>query len=477
MKKSIRYYVFSTLATVLVASVLGMGMVQMYLASNYFKREQKAQLSQLVTGVSEAIQVGLLDPGDDSFAITYYMGRLSGTCIYVADTEGKVVFSTEPGLVPRGAQVPGQVLAQMQGGQMYYGVGRLGSDFQTKQFTAGLALFEEGVGVTGYVFASSAASGLSDYLSEMLSSFILAAGAVLLIASVVALVLSERVVAPLRRISEAAHRFGNGDYTARVPVEGDDELAQLALTFNEMANSFEATDASRRSFMGNIAHELRTPMTTIKGFIDGMLDGTIPPEQQPKYLGIVSEEVGRLARLTQNMLDVSKLETGEYVPKTTEFDVWGSVTAVFLAAEQRLVEKRIDVRGFGSSGSTAVLADKDFVHQILYNLLDNAIKFTPEGGTIEVAVETDRTTATIFIQNTGDGMSDAELSHIFDRFYKADTSRGINTSGVGLGLHICKVLTGLMGGRIWAESEADKWSRFCFTLPLAPPQKAQRRNG
>ena len=211
--------------------------------------------------------------------------------------------------------------------------------------------------------------------------------------------------------------------------------------------------------MGNIAHELRTPMTTIKGFIDGMLDGTIPPEENQHYLTIVSQETGRLARLVQNMLDITKLEAGEVPIHAQNYDLWKTVTDVVLSDEQRIEDGKIDIQGLGGP-PMPIFADPDFVHQVVYNIVDNAIKFTPEGGTISFAAQKKGNMVEVRIENTGAGIAPEALPFVFERFYKEDRSRGS-----GLGLHICKILINLSGGQIHAESEEGKWCRFVFTLP------------
>ncbi|MEF9976669.1 MAG: HAMP domain-containing sensor histidine kinase, partial [Oscillospiraceae bacterium] len=250
----------------------------------------------------------------------------------------------------------------------------------------------------------------------------------------------------------------------------DDEIAQLALTFNNMASSLEVNDSSRRSFMGNIAHELRTPMTSIKGFVDGMLDGTIPPECYDHYLGIVSQESGRLTRLIKNMLDITKLEAGEYKVNAAQYDIWESITGVVFAAEQRLEANQINIVGLTPS-KTTVFADSDLVYQVVYNLVDNAIKFCDVGGNIRFSVISGKGVVTVGIRNSGAGIAEDALPLVFERFYKEDKSRGLNTTGSGLGLHICKVLIGLSGGKIWVDSKEGEYCEFLFTLPTEPPAK------
>ena len=221
--------------------------------------------------------------------------------------------------------------------------------------------------------------------------------------------------------------------------------------------------------MGNIAHELRTPMTTIKGFVDGILDGTIPPEMQNHYLQLVSEETGRLARLIQNMLDLSKLESGEYQVNARMFNIWETLTGVALAAEQRINDGMIELEGLTMDEKVLVYADPDLIHQVAYNLLDNAIKFTPAGGTIRFSVEKLGPEAEISIWNSGQGISPEALPYVFERFYNEDRSRGLHARGSGLGLNICKVLVNLSGGQIRVESQQGEWCRFVFTLPICSP--------
>ena len=178
---------------------------------------------------------------------------------------------------------------------------------------------------------------------------------------------------------------------------------------NKMADNIQSNDNSRGQFMGNIAHELRTPMTTIKGFIDGILDGTIPPEMQNHYLQLVSEETGRLARLIQNMLDLSKLESGEYQVNARMFNIWETLTGVALSAEQRINDGMIDIDGLTMDEKVLVYADPDLIHQVAYNLLDNAIKFTPAGGTIRFGVEKLGPEVEVSIWNSGQGISPEAL--------------------------------------------------------------------
>ena len=482
MRKTISNMYFATTAILLVAGITVMGFVQMYLSMSYFVGERKSALSGVVQVAAK--QVSLLQQGEDLPQLSEedrdrmqraigIVSETSDSSLLLADAQGNVVLAAgfDQAL---GAQIPRNVLDQMAGGQKaMFDSGTLGGVYDKGQYTAGCVLTDAAGQVRGYAFASSNISALNGYVADMFSTFILSAGLMLLISSLLSVVFTTRLTLPLRRIAEAARKFGAGDFSTRVPVEGEDEVAQLAVTFNNMAANLEAIDSSRSNFMGNIAHELRTPMTSVKGFVDGMLDGTIPPELYNHYLGVVSQEVGRLTRLIQNMLDISKLEAGEYQVNARSYDVWESITGAALAAEQRIESGKIQIQGLVPE-RTMVYADPDLVHQVVYNLLDNAIKFTPEEGVIRFGVTRSGGQVTVSIWNTGPGIAPEALPFVFDRFFKEARSRGLHSRASGLGLHICKVLVNLSGGKIWVESQEGEWCRFSFTLPAEGAKKGRK---
>lgn len=480
MRKSITTRYFYSTAILLLASITVMGFIQFYLSMGYFRTTNNETLLSTIDNTMRILQEYDMENGTveqkvrNSETVAREIeitARASGNLIFVTDAYGITLLCNEGVSSPYlGCQLPQKALNIAFAKGSYTELGTLGGYFSSRHYAAGKPLIAENGQLLGFIFAAADASSLGEYLSNMFSTFILSAGLMLMVSSVLSIVLTARMTTPLRRIAEAAKRFGGSDFSARVPVDGDDELAQLAVTFNNMASGLEKIDSSRRSFMGNIAHELRTPMTTIKGFIDGMLDGTIPPENREHYLGIVSQEVGRLTRLIKNMLDITKLEAGEYQVSAASYDVWETITGVVFAAEQRLEANHIQISGFAPV-KTVVYADADLVYQVVQNLMDNAIKFCNDGGEIRFGVTQAKGMVTVSIRNTGAGIAADALPFVFDRFYKEDKSRGLNTMGSGLGLHICKVLIGLSGGKIWANSKEGEWCEFSFTLPAEPPKK------
>ena len=464
---------FSTIAVVLVLGLSVMCAIQTALSAAYFVQERRTALNDILNGASQLCERFAEDgsvltrPLDDEKAKEYARSGFdlfttsSGAVLFIADENGDVLlhtgsedFTEQP--------IPADMLAEMDSGENIFKTGTLGGVYSGKYYTAGRRV--EVGGCTGYLFAASPMTALAGYMGDMLAMFGISAAAILLLCSLLCWVLAKRITGPIEDISEAARRLGSGDFTARAPVDGCVELADFATTFNNMAARLQTIDNSRGQFMGNIAHELRTPMTTIKGFIDGMLDGTITPEENQRYLAIVSQETGRLARLVQNMLDITKLEAGEVPIHAKNYDLWQTVTDVVLSDEQRIEDGKIDIQGLGGP-PLMIYADPDFVHQVVYNIVDNAIKFTPAGGVISFAAEKHGNMVEVRIENTGAGIAPEALPFVFERFYKEDRSRGMNTRGSGLGLHICKILINLSGGQIHAESEEGKWCRFVFTLP------------
>lgn len=328
--------------------------------------------------------------------------------------------------------------------------------------------------VVGAVFSTQPVTeGLTPYVAAIFKMFFIAALVAFIISFALVYLVSYRFTNPLRAMSTAAKQYANGDFSTRInlkrashPIFGHDEVDELITAFNSMAQALATLETSRRSFVANVSHELKTPMTTIGGFIDGILDGTIERSEQAHYLSIVSDEVKRLSRLVTSMLNISKMEAGELELKPVAFDVSDMLFRTLLGFEQLIDKKNIEIKGLDTIESCSVTADKDMINQVIYNLIDNAVKFTPEGGYIEAAVKSDSEKAIIKIKNSGNGIPSDEIDKIFERFYKLDKSRSFDVKGAGMGLFIVKTLVELNGGRIAARSVEGEFTEFITQLPL-----------
>ena len=232
-----------------------------------------------------------------------------------------------------------------------------------------------------------------------------------------------------------------------------------------MTNSLVQIEGTRRRFVANVSHELKTPMTTIGGFIDGIIDGTIPPEKQPYYLSIVSTEIKRLSRLVQSMLSLSKPESGEQQINRSDFDICDMVFKIVVSQEQRIAEREIGIEGLDQMPPTVVNADYDLIYQVIYNLVDNAVKFTDTGGTITFSVVSFENAVEFKIRNTGEGIDQKDLPFVFERFYKTDKSRSAVKDSTGLGLYLANTIIAIHGGKISVQSEVGRFTEFTFILP------------
>lgn len=321
-------------------------------------------------------------------------------------------------------------------------------------------------GIIGSVYAV-VESGTTHLVMSVFRVFFVIAAICLGVGFLFIWLLTKKMVTPLQQMSAAAKRFAIGDFSYRVSITSNDELADLGMAFNDMADALDKLESSRRSFVANVSHELKTPMTSIAGFIDGILDGTIPKEKEDYYLKIVSDEVRRLSRLVVAMLNMSKMESGDFVMNPKRYNLSDQIIHILLTFEQKIEAKDIEIRGLEEVGTLYAYADPDMIYQVVYNLLDNAVKFTNENGYINLSVKEYTDNIEISIKNSGEGIDSSELSRIFERFYKVDKSRSLDSKGVGLGLYIVKMMVEMNGGRIYARSDSATEAEFIFTLPKA----------
>ena len=250
-----------------------------------------------------------------------------------------------------------------------------------------------------------------------------------------------------------------------VQVNGNDEVAELADAFNNMASSLQHSEESRRLFLANVSHDLRTPMTTIRGYIDSILSGVIKQDMIPHYLEVISGEVQRLSRLVSSLLDITRIQAGERKFSNAPFDICEMAREIIIFSEQRLEDKKLDVEFDADKDNMFVGGDREAIHQVLSNICDNAIKFSRQGGKYIVSVKDIGAKTEISVYNEGDGIPEEDLPYVFDRFYKGDKSRGLDKTGVGLGLYISRTIIEAHREKIWVESEYGKWCRFTFTMP------------
>ena len=320
----------------------------------------------------------------------------------------------------------------------------------------------------GIIIVSTPTDSTASVMTRISNTFMVVSLLVVLISVVAMMILVRRQSDPLRQMAQVARSFGHGDLDARVRLTDDypEEVEELALAFNNMAQELQKSEYQRREFVANVSHELKTPMTTISGYVDGILDGTIAPHRQSYYLQIVSDETKRLSRLVRSMLDISRLQDGN-VPeeKKIHFDMEEAAGQVLITFEQKITDKKLNVDVDMPAHPLYTHACEDYVTQIIYNLIDNAVKFCPEGGTLGLKMVQGGGKIYVSVSNEGETIPTEELPLVFDRFHKIDKSRSQNRDGWGLGLYIVRTLVSSHGENISVTSRDGK-TTFTFTMPL-----------
>ena len=476
-------------AMVLICFLL-LGVTLGVFLSNYWSSQKEQLLSSNAKNIASTTSSVLSSriQTDASGSIAMICSNLSmisdaiSADIYITDTSGNIILCkdviTQNYSISNngrcslhgGYTIPQEVIDEAKKGD-YFAKTTLNGVYMKKQLVAAEPV-KVGEETAAVVFAvAPMTAGFTNYAMNILKMFIFACLMAFSVGFIAVYFLTASLIKPLHDMSEATKAYAEGDFGPRVKVMGDDELAELVRAFNKMASDLSLLESSRRSFVANVSHELKTPMTTIGGFIDGILDGTIPESQQKHYLSIVSDETKRLSRLVTAMLNMSKIEAGELKLKPKAFDISAEIFNVLLSFEQIIERKHIEISGLDRLHSVTVTADEDMIHQVIYNLVDNAVKFT-ENGTISVFADDDENATLIKVVNTGAGISSEEREKIFERFYKVDKSRSYDVKGAGLGLYICKTIVEMHGGSIGCNSEEGKYTEFWFTIPkyLTPKQ-------
>ena len=460
--------------TILLAALLCVGFIFRMLATNVMQDRAMDRLEAQAETVSQLASAYYISGAarETAFFINLSVAtQVSGADIVICDSAGRLVLCSD---APMGCNHQGL---------------QIGSDYMNSVFSKGHAqsvmylegLYEEvryvvSVPITdgwgqnvGLVLTSIPIDDTMAALRSLSHIYLISSGVVLVLAIGVMIWIARNHSRPLNQMRKAAVAFGHGNLDARVEVNPahPEEIQELALAFNNMAVSLQKSEYRRQEFDANVSHELKTPMTNIAGFADGMLDGTIPQEKQAHYLQLISDETKRLNRLVRGMLDTARLQENESIPEEqkTRFDVTECAGQVLLSFEQKITGKQLDVQVDMPDYPLFTLAQQDQITQVLYNLLDNAVKFSPEKGQLALKLRSGGSKIYVSVQNSGKTIPPEELPLVFDRFHKLDKSRTENRDSWGLGLYIVKTIICAHGENISVASH-DGQTAFTFTLPL-----------
>ena len=297
-----------------------------------------------------------------------------------------------------------------------------------------------------------------------------------LIAVIAVYYTTSRMTRPFMEINEIVQKYSRGDYNLRIPISSTQEATQLAVSFNAMADQLRDLEETRRSFVANVSHELRSPLTSMKGFLEAMQDGTIGEGDYEKYIGIVLSETRRMAAMVNDLLDLARIESGRTALKLEVFEINELIRRTLLTFEARIYEKSMEVEVKFAQDAFYVEADNTQIGQVLRNIIDNAIKYSPDSSRLRIATYSMQRKVYVSISDSGQGIPEEDIPHVFDRFYKVEKAHTRSQqSGTGLGLSIVKRIIDQHGETITLQSARGKGSTFTFTLKRAPAPKPQRQ--
>ena len=405
------------------------------------------------------------DPGFQQLAS--FGATVSDVQFMICDTEGHVLLSTDENLSGKVVTMPEEMTRKILEDGSASRRDDLGGLYEQKRLVVGVPVVNRETDQTvGVVYAVSLSTSADSMWQGFVGLFFMTAFVVLMIAFMASSITAMRQVQPIREMVQATRQYAEGDFDVRMKDYGrNDEMGELAASFNNMAETLQQTERQRREFIANISHELKTPMTTIAGYTDGILDGTIPPENERQYLQIISDESRRLSRLVRRMLDVSQLQVMDPLKNGSHFDICESMRRVLISMEKKITDRHLDVDADIPEEPILVRGDNDMITQVIYNLLENATKFAREGTTLYLGVTTIDGKARVTVRNLGDTIPAEELPLLFERFHKSDKSRSEDKDGVGLGLYIVKTILEQHKEKISVTSE-NGVTTFAFTLSM-----------
>lgn len=470
--KSMHSRQFALMASMVLISFILFGGAFAGLSFRYTLQEKREALERNAGFISDftssALVQGLNVDNEYFQGYVSSISLISDATILLAETDGQVVFASNANLA--GQQIPSLYLEQVRLSGRYNGMSNLGGIFQELRYIAGTPITVTIMGretTAGVVFVAAEADSIMEMWRGLFLIFIFTALVVVFIASIISSVSSLHQTKPLKEMAEATRKFAHGEFDVRVNTyDRRDEIGELAASFNSMAEALAKSESRRSEFVANVSHELKTPMTTIAGFADGILDGTIPPERQEDALRTISAETRRLSRLVRRMLDLSRLQSTDTVTTQEPFDICETMARILISLETKINAKELDVDANFPEEALMVWGDPDAITQVGYNLLDNAIKFSRQGGRLGIAVTTKGPKAYVSVTDEGDTIPPEELPLIFDRFHKTDHSRSVDREGVGLGLYIVKTILNNHKEDITVTSQ-DGLTEFIFTLTKA----------
>jgi hypothetical protein len=449
--------------------IIGFGLLAvllMQLFNQYFIDNKMQVMSEQGAKISQEIVSGLYTGKIDSQRFAddlQVLDKLLNARIWLVDSHGSIIGvsgTNEKKFL--GQQIDQTQFLKLISGKSYFETGNFGGKLEVRSLTAAYPIYIDGT-FSGGLYIHAPLTEIEKSFRGIYTITILAILLSMLLAYIILYFQVRKIAGPLAEINAAAKEIAGGEFQKRLKIKTSDEIEDLANSFNHMAESLEKIEDNRRNLIANISHDIRSPITSISGFAEGILDGTIPPEKHVEYLEKVRNESRRLIKITNNLLELSSMQQGELHPSKESFELHEMIRRSILSFERQITAKSLEVELHFFDESTFVYSDPDFVERILMNLFENAVKFTPENRAI--SIKTYKKSSKIIVEVVNDCVDIDEelLAKIWDRFHKGDSSRGEYKSGFGLGLAIVRQMVLLLDEKIQVESSDDN-VKFTFSL-------------
>ncbi len=473
MKSSFSRFLYPG-AIILLTALLSVGALFQFLVRNYMEDRSFENLKsngQAIADLASAYYTNGSMSDHDFLVNLSLVAQVTESDAIICNRLGQLVLCSDAplGCEHQGLVVDQDYLQEVLNSDSVASTGMIQGLYPEARYVVSMPIRDRGGYPLGIVIVSSPTSQNQALLQKMSNIFFYVTVGAVLIGVILMTLLARYQASPLKEMARAAREFGHGKLDARVQVEesSPEEVHELALAFNNMASSLQKSEYQRQEFVANVSHELKTPMTTISGMVDGMLDGTIPPEKHAQYMQLVSDETKRLSRLVRSMLDISRLQDQGGIPEESKFrfDLCECCGQTLISFEPKITAKNINVDVDMPDHPVYTFANQDYIVQVIYNLLDNAVKFCPESGTLGLRLNLSSNKVYVSVFNDGQTIPPEELPLVFERFHKIDKSRSQNRDSWGLGLYIVKTIVCSHGENISVSSQNGK-TEFTFTMPL-----------
>ena len=454
------YFVFAVLCVVVVLTITSP------ITYNFLIRQKAVELYRSANEISNTYAGYFYDDSLSTEDVRRQLkaaGDFSSTIIWIVNTDGEVIYdSSDDGNSAANLVIEG--FPEEGTSKNYYREGDFYGHFSEEMLSV-LSPIMYNYNLKGYVVIHSPMERIREQRNDLALITLSTIAVVFVLSTFILIVFTDIVYIPLKKITKATEAYAEGDFTYPIDIDKNDEIGYLAASLTYMADKLSHLEDDQKKFIANVSHDFRSPLTSMKGYLEAMVDGTIPPEQHEKYLNIVKNETERLTKLTNNLLTLNNLNITGMSLDITDFDINSTIKNTVATFEGTCKKKHISFNLILTGEVLYVLADKGKIEQVLYNLIDNAIKFSKPDSSIKIETNEKNETIFVSVKDSGIGIPKEDLKLIFDRFYKTDRSRGKDKKGTGLGLSIVKEIINAHHENINVISTPDVGTEFIFTLP------------